>query len=154
MYRGIAYTRCDDNGTAYYFSADDFAGLQKEPYPFRSSRGDLLQGYLYCYDHPIEGRLVVFDHGFGGGHRSYMKEIEMLCKHGFLVFAYDHTGCMESEGVNPNGMAQSLRDLNDCITALKQVARFANLDISVMGHSWGGFSSLNYLRCIPTSPLL
>ena len=149
MYRGIAYTRCDDNGTAYYFSADDFAGLQKEPYPFRSSRGDLLQGYLYCYDHPIEGRLVVFDHGFGGGHRSYMKEIEMLCKHGFLVFAYDHTGCMESEGVNPNGMAQSLCDLNDCITALKQDARFADLDISVMGHSWGGFSSLNIFALHP-----
>ena len=37
MYRGMAYTRCDDNGTAYYFSADDFAGLHKESYRFKSS---------------------------------------------------------------------------------------------------------------------
>ena len=39
MYRGMAYTRCDDNGTAYYFSADDFAGLHKESYRFKSSKG-------------------------------------------------------------------------------------------------------------------
>lgn len=143
LYRGMAYTRCDDNGMAYYFSAEDFPGLQKESYPFRSSKGHRLQGYLYHYDHPQEGRLIVFDHGFGGGHRSYMKEIEKLCKHGFLVFAYDHTGCMESEGVNSNGMAQSLCDLNDCITTLKKDERFVGKDISVIGHSWGGFSALN-----------
>ena len=143
LYREMAYTRCDDNGMAYYFSAEDFPGLQKESYPFRSLKGYRLQGYLYHYDHPQEGRLVVFDHGFGGGHRSYMKEIEKLCKHGFLVFAYDHTGCMESEGVNSNGMAQSLCDLNDCITTLKKDERFVGKDISVIGHSWGGFSALN-----------
>ena len=28
LYRGMSYTRCDDNGTAYYFSAEDFQGLQ------------------------------------------------------------------------------------------------------------------------------
>lgn len=143
MYRGMAYTRCDDNGTAYYFSADDFAGLHKESYRFKSSKGYNLQGYLYYYDNPVKDRLVVFDHGLGGGHRSYMKEIEKLCKHGFSVFAYDHTGCMESEGENPNGMAQSLCDLNDCITTLKNDTRFAKCDVSVMGHSWGGFSALN-----------
>lgn len=143
MYRGMAYTRCDDNATAYYFSADDFHGLHKESYNFKSSKGHNLQGYLYYYDNPIKDRLVVFDHGLGGGHRSYMKEIEKLCGHGFSVFAYDHTGCMESEGENPNGMAQSLFDLNDCITALKNDTRFAKCDVSVMGHSWGGFSALN-----------
>ena len=78
MYRGMAYTRCDDNGTAYYFSADDFAGLHKESYRFKSSKGYNLQGYLYYYDNPVKDRLVVFDHGLGGGHRSYMKEIEKL----------------------------------------------------------------------------
>ena len=29
-YRGMAYTRCDDNGTAFYFSAEDFEGLSRE----------------------------------------------------------------------------------------------------------------------------
>lgn len=143
VYRGMAYTRCDDNGTAFYFTAKDFDALKCEPYPFASSKGHGLSGYIYSYDNPIPNRIVVFDHGFGGGHTSYMKEIEALCKHGYLVFAYDHTGCMESGGETPNGMAQSLCDLNDCLNTLKADKRFAGFDFSVIGHSWGGFSSLN-----------
>lgn len=143
MYKGMAYTRCDDNQTAFYFSSKDFSGLKKESFPFTASAGHKLQGYLYYYENPISGRIIIFDHGFGGGHRSYMKEIEKLCSHGYLVLAYDHTGCMESEGETPNGMAQSLCDLNDCICAIKSDSRFDGIDISVMGHSWGGFSTLN-----------
>ncbi len=142
-YRAMAYTRCDDNGTAFYFTAKDFTGLNCESYNFNSSKGHKLSGYLYSYENPIEKRIVVFDHGFGGGHTSYMKEIEILCRHGYLVFAYDHTGCMESGGETPNGMSQSLCDLNDCLLTLKGDSRFAGYDFSVMGHSWGGFSTLN-----------
>ena len=149
MYKGMAYTRCDDNGTAFYFSAEDFPGLHREAYPFRSSMGHTLSGYIYYYDNPKAGRLVVFDHGFGGGHRSYMREIEKLCTRGYTVFAYDHTGCMESGGANPNGMAQSLCDLNDALAAIKADSRFGGMDISVMGHSWGGFSTLNITALHP-----
>jgi len=149
MYKGMAHTRCDDTETVFYFSAEDFEGLHKEAYSFKASAGHILQGYIYNYDSPIEGRIVVFDHGLGGGHRAYMKEIEMLCRHGYTVFAYDHTGCMESGGASTNGMAQSLCDLNDCITVLKADARFADMDISVIGHSWGGFSALNICALHP-----
>lgn len=149
MYKGMMHTRCDDNGTAFYFSAGDFPGLHSEPYVFAASAGHSLKGYLYSYDNHIENRLVVFDHGFGGGHRAYMKEIELLCRHGFLVLSYDHTGCMESGGETPNGMAQSLCDLNDCINSVKNNKRFAGFDISVMGHSWGGFSTLNICALHP-----
>lgn len=143
MYKGMAYTRCDDNGTAFYFSVKDFKGLKQETYKFKSSKGHALQGFVYSYDGYIEDRLIIFEHGFGGGHLSYMKEIEKLCSHGYRVFAYDHTGCMESGGDNPNGMAQSLCDLNDCINAIKADNKFNGCDISVIGHSWGGFSTLN-----------
>ena len=143
MYRGMIHTRCDDTETVFYFSASDFPSLMAESYPFTSSEGHTLQGYVYGYEAPIPQRLVVFDHGFGGGHRAYMKEIEMLCRHGFTVFAYDHTGCMESGGKTPGGLAHSLCDLNDCLSTLKRDPRFAGYDISVMGHSWGAFSTLN-----------
>jgi len=33
--------------------------------------------------------------------------------------------------------------LNDCITTIKSDEQFAGLDISVMGHSWGAFSTMN-----------
>ena len=143
MYQGMMYKRCDDTETVFYFAPEDFPGLQAEPHSFVASAGHTLQGYFYQYENPIPHRLVVFDHGFGSGHRAYMKEIQMLCEHGFRVFSYDHTGCMESGGESPNGLAQSLCDLNDCITMLKADPRYSETDISVMGHSWGAFSTLN-----------
>lgn len=148
-YRGIAYTRCDDTGKAKYFSYSDFQGLHRDSYIFKSSLGHDLSGNIYFYDEYNPDRLIIFEHGFFGGHRSYMKEIELLCRHGYRVFAYDHTGCMESGGENPNGLAQSLRDLNDCLNTLKADENFRNLDFSVMGHSWGGFSCLNITALHP-----
>ena len=148
-FRNGFIVRCDDMGTAHYFGAEDFPGLQAEDFSFPSSVGHTLHGWFYHYDNPIPGRIVVFDHGFGGGHRSYMKEIELLCRHGFLVFAYDHTGCMLSGGENIRGFSQSLRDLDDCLKALKALDRCKDLDISVMGHSWGGFSTLNICALHP-----
>ena len=149
FYKGMMYTRCDDTESVFYFSHNDFPGLTCEAYPFPSALGHTLQGCIYSYQNPITGRLVVFDHGFGGGHRAYMKEIERLCRHGYTVFAYDHTGCMASGGESPRGLAQSLCDLNDCITAIKADARFAGVAISVMGHSWGAFSTLNIAALHP-----
>ena len=143
IYRTKVFCRCDDKGTAYYFSAKDFENLNAVPYSFTSSKGDTLKGNFYYYENPIKNRIIVFDHGFFGGHLSYMKEIEMLCRKGYLVFSYDHTGCMESGGESANGLGQSLSDLNDCFNALKKEEKLQGYDFSVMGHSWGGFSTLN-----------
>lgn len=149
IYKAQFLNRCDDKGLAHYFSHADFPGLRQQPFDFTSSLGHEMKGWFYCYDEIIPGRLVVFDHGFGGGHRSYMKEIEMLCRRGFLVYTYDHTGCMESGGDSPRGLSQSLRDLNDCLNALKATPGFRELSISVMGHSWGGFSAMNIAALHP-----
>ena len=148
-FKGMMHTRCDDTETVFYFSPEDFAGLGSEPYTFKSSLGHALRGYIYNYENVKDGKLIVFDHGFGGGHRAYMKEIERLCREGYRVFAYDHTGCMESGGESPNGFSQSLCDLNDCINAIKQDERFSGVDISVMGHSWGAFATLNITALHP-----
>ncbi len=137
------FARCDETGLVYYFSHKDFSGLNAEAYDFTSSLGHKMQGYFYSYDGADESRLVIFEHGFGGGHRSYMKEIERLCSSGYRVFAYDHTGCMESGGEGARGFSQSLRDLDDCIKILKADEKINTSDLTVMGHSWGGFSTLN-----------
>ena len=111
--------------------------------------GHTLKGYIYSYENQKPQRLIVFDHGFGGGHLAYMKEIEKLCRHGYRVFAYDHTGCMTSGGESPNGLSQSLSDLNDCLSAIKSDAKFSGLSISVVGHSWGAFSTMNITALHP-----
>lgn len=136
-------SRCDDLGLAYYFSAADFEGLSARSYTFDNGQGKTLKGYFYHYDNPKKDRLVVFDHGFGGGHRSYMKEIERLCREGYTVFSYDHTGCMESQGQGTYGLGRSLSDLDACFRALKKEEALKNTVFSVMGHSWGGYSAMN-----------
>ena len=148
-YKGMMYARCDDTESIFYYSADDFFGLKREEYPFLAAAGHTLQGYIYSYERFDPARLVIFDHGFGGGHRAYMKEIELLCRRGYRVLAYDHTGCMESGGEGANGLSQSLCDLNDCITAIKADERLAGLELSVVGHSWGAFSTMNIVALYP-----
>jgi pimeloyl-ACP methyl ester carboxylesterase len=142
-YKSQLFCRYDDPGYLFYFSADDFDGLKTEGFDFTTSAGNRLKGYFYSYDDPVPGRLVIFDHGLGDGHRAYMKEIEKLCRHGFTVYAYDHTGCAESQGANINGLLQSLADLDDCISAIRTKSKYKDADISVAGHSWGGFSCAN-----------
>lgn len=143
MYKSMVYTRADDNGCIFYFSAEDFEGLHRKPYPFKSSKGHTLQGYFYYYDHYVPGRIVMFEHGMGSGHRGYMKEIELLARHGYLVFSYDHTGCMESGGETTGGFIHSLIDLNDAINVLREDTEYKDMALSVIGHSWGGLSTLN-----------
>ncbi len=149
VYKKIIHTRCDDRETVFYFSPKDFPGLKAVCRNFTASAGHTLSGFFYEYEGSAADRLIVFDHGFGGGHLAYMKEIEMLCRHGYRVFAYDHTGCMESGGESPNGLAQSLCDLNDCIAMLKNEEGFSEAEISVVGHSWGAFSTLNITALYP-----
>ncbi|MBE6349345.1 MAG: alpha/beta hydrolase [Spirochaetaceae bacterium] len=143
VYKNKIVNRCDNPLGIFYFSHEDFEDLEMIPFAFMSSLGHKLQGYFYFYPNYDKNRFVIFDHGFGNGHRAYMKEIEKLCKAGFLVFSYDHTGCMASEGKNTGGFCQSLVDLNDCVQALKSHEMTKSLQIMVVGHSWGAFSTLN-----------
>ena len=135
IYKGMVYSRADDNGCVFYFSHRDFENLKKEEYSFGSVDGHTLKGAFYYYEGFDENRLVIFDHGMGSGHRGYMKEIEMLCRNGFLVFSYDHTGCMESGGETTGGFVQSLKDLNDAVKALKNEEKYKN----IINNSWYNF---------------
>ncbi len=143
VYQKVVFKRCDDTGVARYFTAEDFVSLHAEPYEFRSANGDKMQGCFYYYDNPASDKIVIFDHGMGGGHLSYMKEIEMLARRGYKVFSYDHTGCMQSGGDSCVGFAQSLSDLNACLKTLKSDSNYKNSKFAVMGHSWGGYAALN-----------
>ena len=149
MYRSNLYIRNDNPNGVFYFTAADFPGLHAQGFDFKSQMGHDLRGWFYYYDNPIPGRLVVFDHGMGNGHRAYMREIERLAKAGFLVYSYDHTGCMRSGGENTNGFAQSLADLDDCMKTLKAEPALKDRKIAVMGHSWGGFSTMNITALHP-----
>ena len=149
MYKDLLFKRQDPDGTIFYFDENYFEGLNSEEFSFMSKRGHRLYGKFYFYEGYRTDRLIIFEHGMGNGHNAYFREIENLCKNGYLVYSYDHTGCYRSEGEHIHGLTGSLSDLDDCITALVKVKGILENEISVIGHSWGGFSSWNILSCHP-----
>ena len=138
--------RCDENGYIKYFTAADFPGLEAEPFTFQSGV-NRLKGYFYSRPGCRDDELVVFCHGLWGGHRSYMAEIDTLCGLGYRVFAYDATGCFESEGESIMGLTQALADLNAALDALRAGGyREKYPKLSVIGHSWGGYAAGNVVN--------
>ena len=142
IFRRRLLVRHDPDGSIFYFSPEDFA-LSYEPFDFRGHKGQRLSGFLYSKGEPKEDRLIVFDHGMGCGHKAYIREIATICERGYTVFAYDHTGTLNSEGESIGGFTQSLVDLDYAISALKAAGKADGKSIAVVGHSWGGFSTMN-----------
>lgn len=134
--------RYDELPYLTYFKISDFPGLKAKSYTFKSGENK-LQGYFYHYQNYDKDIIVIFCHGIGGGHSAYMHEIEILAKNGYLVLGYDNTGCIESEGINNRGLAESLKDLDNAIKSLKNKKEYKDKKIYVVGHSWGGFAASN-----------
>jgi len=143
VYKKNICIRQDGNPLLHYFSVSDFPELQRTPLVFEGNARQKLQGYYYYYASPRKDRLIIFDHGMGCGHIAYMKEIELIARRGYTVFTYDHTGCLESDGENIVGFAQSLCDLDYAVNAIKAEKDWKDAKFSVVGHSWGGFAALN-----------
>jgi len=143
IFKSNVYTRQDPLGDIFYYTHSDFNGLLASPFEFLGREGQKLVGNFYYYGEQRFDRLVIFDHGMGNGHVAYMKEIERLCRAGYTVLAYDHTGCRLSEGESTGGFGKSLSDLDHCIKAVRATEEYKNTPLSVIGHSWGAFSTMN-----------
>lgn len=143
FFKSNLYVRQDPPGDVFYYTHTDFPGLSASPFEFLGRDGQRLVGNFYYYGRQRFDRLVIFDHGMGNGHIAYMKEIERLARAGYTVLSYDHTGCRMSEGEHIGGFARSLSDLDHCVKAVKATEEYKNATISVVGHSWGAFSTMN-----------
>ena len=129
--------------TSALFYRDYEDRYERKPVSFFSGK-NRLQGYLYG-----EGNrkgVLVFAHGIGAGHENYIGEILWMVDHGWQVFAYDATGCCESEGKGSVGLVQSMLDLDAALTHIETDPAFAGLPIAVMGHSWGGYAAAAVLN--------
>ncbi|MCQ2770574.1 MAG: alpha/beta fold hydrolase, partial [Clostridia bacterium] len=77
----------------------------------------------------------------GPGHTAYMAEINRLCKAGYRVLTLDYTGCDKSEGENLNSINQPTKDVNELLKTVDYSG-----EIIVVGHSLGGYTTLNTLN--------
>ena len=137
--------RRDGSPQLRFFHGYEF-GAHMEPFSFLSEK-NRLYGHIYSYGKGPYKAIVVFFHGFGSGHESYTQEICKVAKAGYLVYAYDCTGCISSEGSGVGSLSQSLFDQKAFFAYLDQDPKAKGYDRYVMGHSWGGFTAL--IGCLP-----
>lgn len=136
-----------DNNTNYY---DYIQTINKdfirEKTSFVSDKGQILSGAFYRYPSDKYKALLVIPHGMGGGHDSYVAEVEYFAKAGYLVFSYDNTGTNDSEGENLKGLIQGPIDLDSALNYLETLSDINSLDTMIYGHSWGGYSAAASLK--------
>ncbi|MBP5177626.1 MAG: alpha/beta fold hydrolase [Clostridia bacterium] len=140
-------SRCDDPGFNRYYTYRDFDGMKETPFSFTTGQGNVLRGGLYYYGEDLDSydSLIVFFHGMTVGYLSYMNEINVLAKAGFLVLSYDITATFSSDGQSLQGFARPLYDFKYALAAIKADERLYKKRLSLIGHSWGGFTAMNAL---------
>ncbi len=116
--------------------------IDQEPFSFYSNKWKLFS-HIY-FDKKYRGSYkakVIFFHGLGAGHTAYSYEIAQIAKQGFLVYCFDYTGCMESEGETIISLANATLDMDAFFLYLQENDTYPNLPFYSIGHSWGGFLS-------------
>ncbi len=137
--------RYDGSPSFPYWRCEDF-GVEEKRFSFTSGKWK-LRGSKYFVKGSKPKALVIFFHGLGDGRASYIKEISLLVKEGYLVYAYDNIGCMESEGNSIISFDQTLKDQKAFFKFLESDEDSKGLKRYSIGHSWGGFGAM--MSCKP-----
>lgn len=139
---GVRYDGCP----AFPYWRSEDLGIDEKRFSFMSGKWRLRGSKYYLKDQKPKA-LVVFFHGLGDGRASYIKEISLLVKEGYLVYAYDNTGCMESEGTAIISFDQTIKDQKAFFKFLETDEEAKGLRRFSIGHSWGGFGAM--MSCKP-----
>ena len=123
-----------------YYSADDFKGLKQEKGVFINTSNIETHYFFYYYDNYKTDKLVLFCPGIGPGHTAYLREIEYFAKKGYKVLTLDYAGTGESKGEILNTLNGPTRDVIDLLNLLN-----IKEPIVLVGHSLGGYTSLNLM---------
>lgn len=136
--------RWDASPSLPMLSAFDF-NLEESPFSFFSGKWELYGSRYWVKGTKFKG-LMVFFHGIGGGRTSYMRQIASCAQNGYLVYAYDNTGSMQSQGPGIYGLGQAVKDMRAFYSFLDQEEEAKGLKRYSMGHSWGGYVSMMSLE--------
>ena len=108
-------------------------------------KGNVIRGYFYSKGEYDKNKIVLFAHGMDSSKESYIQEIAYLAENGFLVVGFDYFGTNESDG-KLMGFGNSLKSLDLVIRYLKSTDEYKDKDLYVVGHSWGGYATLNIVK--------
>lgn len=129
--------------SGYYIYDDVKDKYPREQVTFKSGE-NTLTGYIYAPEN--NKGLIVFAHGIGSYADNYLTLQAAFIDLGYRVFAYDSTGCGNSEGESVVGLCQSALDLNAALDYAESSEKLNDLPLLIMGHSWGGYAAAEILR--------
>lgn len=144
VYKKQFVCRYDQEVGVPYHSYTDFENLKQEKGIFNNSLKTEIHYFFYYYDNYRKDKIVLFLPGIGPGHASYLAEIVAIAKKGYRVLTLDYTGCGESKGKILASLNRPTRDVNDLLDCLK-----LDVPIVLVGHSLGGYTSLNIIASHP-----
>ena len=133
--------RCDGDKRLKYFTHEDFDSLKARKIEFIDKNGTTLRGAIYAKAGIQEPEaLIIFSHGMGGGHLSYMTEINTFADKGFAVLAFDNAGTFDSDGEKLGGFSTGPDSLRAALKYVENHPTLSKMKKVLMGHSWGGYS--------------
>lgn len=141
LYKKNFVGRYDKEAGFPYCDLSYFQGLNKESYTFTNSKGIEIAYFFYYYPNYNPDKIILFCHGLGPGHTAYLAEINCLAERGYKVLTLDYAGCDKSKGKGMGSINGPTRDVMDLLDYLK-----LKEEVTVMGHSLGGFTSLNIIH--------
>lgn len=101
-----------------------------------------LSAYLYrCDNDQDKDTLIIIAPGFNACADNYLWQIQSFLNLGWSVFAFNSTGCCNSEGDSTVGFPQELCDLEATLKYVEKNDRFGYNDIVIFGHSRGGYAA-------------
>lgn len=132
--RRVKYSMvCDDNKF--------YPGLQEKEARFMSGKNKLYGAFFSHEGHKPYRALMIVSHGIGCSHKNYLQVIDYFTRKDYLVFAFDMTGCCQSEGKGMEGLPQSIKDIKNAIIFASSQEEAKGLKTFVFGHSWSGYGS-------------
>lgn len=128
------------------FPVEHYKGLIKDSRRFKSGRYNLAGGFFHNEQYSSYKGLIIVGHGIGCGMDNYLLVIDYFARKGYLVFAYDMTGCCDSEGPGMIALQRAIIDLKNAINYAQKQDIAQGLKTYVFGHSWSGYAAAAVLN--------
>lgn len=148
--RKMLWIRGKDPDNPCYLRFEDYADVLERKAYACGYYGKSIRGYLYKERGRRSFRgFVILSHGLFGTHVQYLIDIDMLCRQGYIVLAYDQYGCGLSDGKNQESLGTGVYVLENVLRDVQKRNINSSLPITLYGHSWGAYCVLAVLKNHP-----